>query len=208
MLPGASLVNNASDDVDEVWGETNDIPAQEWSKMDNDFTNAGYREGITAGKEAALQEGFDEGFAQIGAPLGRRLGGLRGAANAALSFMSLLSGEHADAELVERRKNELRDIIGNLERIHLADLAPRDLQAEEHAREHIENISGDVTAYVAVEAGTNKDRENSSQPTEYLLKASNTEEQSSSRPAVQELDQIRARLYIVLKDVGLNISLD
>ncbi|KAJ7058045.1 hypothetical protein C8F01DRAFT_1149291 [Mycena amicta] len=36
----------------------------EWSKISSEFTNAGYREGITAGKESALQEGFDAGFAQ------------------------------------------------------------------------------------------------------------------------------------------------
>jgi hypothetical protein len=37
----------------------------------------GYREGITAGKESALQEGFDTGFASVGAPLGRDIGFIR-----------------------------------------------------------------------------------------------------------------------------------
>ncbi|KAG7085740.1 hypothetical protein E1B28_003283 [Marasmius oreades] len=31
------------------------VSDSEWAKMSNEFANAGYREGITAGKESALQ---------------------------------------------------------------------------------------------------------------------------------------------------------
>ncbi|KAG8714075.1 hypothetical protein FRC09_018034, partial [Ceratobasidium sp. 395] len=61
------------------------VADREWNKLSNDFMTAGYREGITAGKESALQEGFDDGFASVGASLGRQLGVLRGMANAALA---------------------------------------------------------------------------------------------------------------------------
>lgn len=48
---------------------------------------AGYREGITAGKEEALQEGFDAGFAEFGAPVGKEIGVLRGMSAALLVFL-------------------------------------------------------------------------------------------------------------------------
>ncbi|TFY74295.1 hypothetical protein EWM64_g9718 [Hericium alpestre] len=60
----------------------------EWAKLSSDFTNSGYREGITAGKEDALQEGFDAGFAEVGVPLGQELGLLRGLASALQSFLA------------------------------------------------------------------------------------------------------------------------
>ncbi|KAH9162714.1 hypothetical protein EDB89DRAFT_2024320 [Lactarius sanguifluus] len=44
----------------------------------------GYRDGISSGKEVALQEGFDAAFACSGAPRGRELGVLRGLATAHL----------------------------------------------------------------------------------------------------------------------------
>ncbi|KAF8531107.1 hypothetical protein JB92DRAFT_2853522, partial [Gautieria morchelliformis] len=125
------------EDVDLIWGNVDDIPNREWSKLDDDFTNAGYREGIMAGKESALQEGFDDGFARVGAPLGREIGLLRGAANAAMGFLSSRKSD-ADLATLERHKTEVLGVIGGLGRLNLVDLAPPDLQAQEHAREHLD----------------------------------------------------------------------
>ncbi|GAW04126.1 protein [Lentinula edodes] len=79
--------------------------------MSSEFTTTGYREGITAGKESALQEGFDTGFATIGTPIGREVGMLRGMVSALLASIN-------GSEKLPR--------------------APRDLEAEAHAREHFE----------------------------------------------------------------------
>ncbi|QRW06579.1 hypothetical protein RhiLY_05578 [Ceratobasidium sp. AG-Ba] len=111
---------------------------REWNKLSNDFTNAGYREGITAGKEASLQAGFDDGFASVGAPLGRRVGTLRGKANAALALCARLGSTHLEAEL--------RDITRCLTGVKLSALAPPDMQAIEHAKTHADDAPdvGDV----------------------------------------------------------------
>lgn len=111
---------------------------REWNKLSNEFVNAGYREGITAGKESALQEGFDEGFASVGAPLGRRVGVLRGTTNAALA----LAGRRRLADL----EAELRDIGRCLAQVKLSSLAPPDVQAIEHAKTHVDTAPdvGDV----------------------------------------------------------------
>ncbi|KZT28873.1 hypothetical protein NEOLEDRAFT_1145623 [Neolentinus lepideus HHB14362 ss-1] len=103
----------------------------QWTKLENDFTNAGYREGITAGKESALQEGFDAGFAQDGAPLGRELGLLRGACAALVSFLAASTDDNAGV------LREARDISAQLANVRFSDIAPRDEEAEQHAREHL-----------------------------------------------------------------------
>ncbi|KAF7968652.1 hypothetical protein HWV62_9787 [Athelia sp. TMB] len=92
----------------------------------------GYREGISAGKESALQEGFDAGFAEVGVPLGHELGLMRGVASAINSF---LAGSSEDDGMV----SEAREISSLLSNIRFTDIAPRDLEAEEHARQHLDN---------------------------------------------------------------------
>ncbi|CAE6522827.1 unnamed protein product [Rhizoctonia solani] len=110
----------ATDDID--------MADREWNKLSTDFMTAGYREGITAGKESALQEGFDDGFASTGAPLGRQVGTLRGRANALLALCT--RRQLADLEA------EVREIVQGLARVKLSALAPPDMQAIEHAKEH------------------------------------------------------------------------
>nr|GAT60450.1 predicted protein [Mycena chlorophos] len=106
----------------------------EWSKIASEFTNAGYREGITAGKESALQEGFDAGFAQVGVPLGREIGHLRGAVSAIVAF---LQSPHCQRDDKTALLAEARSIAVSLADIRFSDIAPRDLEAEAHAREHL-----------------------------------------------------------------------
>ncbi|KAJ7623659.1 hypothetical protein FB45DRAFT_112349 [Roridomyces roridus] len=124
-------------DLDSPWDDTaapsisRDI---EWTKISNEFTNVGYREGITAGKESALQEGFDDGFAGVGVPLGREIGALRGRAAALLAFVQspLCVVEGREALLAEARA-----IASALANVRFTDVVPRDLEAEAHAREHL-----------------------------------------------------------------------
>ncbi|KAL4247481.1 Protein YAE1 [Abortiporus biennis] len=116
----------------------------EWSKISSDFHNVGYREGITAGKESALQAGFDEGFAETGAPLGRQIGLLRGMASVVLAILTspnppLSIPQTTRGELVE----EARVLMSSLNDIRFSDIAPPDLQAEQHAREHLESADED-----------------------------------------------------------------
>lgn len=107
---------------------------------DSPLHQTGYREGITAGKESALQEGFDAGFAQIGVPLGRELGILRGVASAMLAFLSSQSNADAMSSYI----SEARDIATRLADVRFSDIAPRDLEAEQHAREHLQSYGEEL----------------------------------------------------------------
>ncbi|KAH7100401.1 hypothetical protein BKA62DRAFT_831077 [Auriculariales sp. MPI-PUGE-AT-0066] len=59
-------------------------------RLNENCIQAGFREGIVVGKEAALQDGFDHGFEHSGVPAGRQLGLLRGQASAALAIITKL----------------------------------------------------------------------------------------------------------------------
>lgn len=101
-------------------------------------TQAGYREGITDGKLATLQEGFDQSFAAC-APLSRRMGKLRGAANALLSLATAGSGSSsADPALVA----ELRELISKLSSVKRDDVLPVDHERIEHEKEHAQDENG------------------------------------------------------------------
>jgi len=113
----------------DLWDEGDDNhAAREWARISESFVNDGYREGITAGKEGALQEGFDDGFARIGVPLGQKVGTLRGIASGLAAFLR----NSTQTDVVQ----EVRAIAQGLDRIQLADIAPPDLEAEEHNRLH------------------------------------------------------------------------
>ncbi|KIK78741.1 hypothetical protein PAXRUDRAFT_834464 [Paxillus rubicundulus Ve08.2h10] len=106
-------------------------PEANWTKISTEFTNSGYREGIIAGKETSLQEGFDAGFADVGVPIGRELGNLRGAVSTIVSFLR----SHSPAKSPEL--DEAHNISSILISVRLSDITPHDLEAEQHAREHL-----------------------------------------------------------------------
>lgn len=154
---------------------------------------AGYREGITAGKESALQQGFDEGFAEVGAPLGREVGILRGMALALISFLTASPDQASQQDLIQ----ELRDISSELSRIRLSDIAPRDLEAERHAREHLDiegNTNGDeMDLELTEELKEKKDMEK----LEDLMMQLNPEPASTSsakRPTMDDVRRLKERL--------------
>ncbi|XP_058107130.1 uncharacterized protein LOC131250806 [Magnolia sinica] len=77
-MPSAQNDDSQDDnDGDDVWGEdgsfynvsddgsgkTSDLD-REWERRHNQFHTIGYRDGLTAGKEASAQEGFVVGFKQ------------------------------------------------------------------------------------------------------------------------------------------------
>ncbi|KAJ3711844.1 hypothetical protein DFJ43DRAFT_86769 [Lentinula guzmanii] len=130
--------------MDSPWDEEagpDVLRESEWTKLSTEFTTTGYREGITAGKESALQQGFDVGFATVGAPIGREVGILRGMISALLASISL-NGENIPGG--EFTLIEARSIASQLSNIRFSEIAPRDLEAEAHTREHLEMDEDDT----------------------------------------------------------------
>lgn len=68
--------------------------------------------------------------------MGRELGAIRGMASALLVFVTSKSPETTEERSLAI---EARDIVSQLSSIRFTDIAPRDLEAEEHARQHLED---------------------------------------------------------------------
>lgn len=106
---------------------------------------AGYRDGITAGKNARLQAGFDQGFA-LAAPSARELGSLRGIAASLLTLLTTTSASKYSAPILgaldsteggkERTVAELREVVTALGKLDETKVLPVDQEAEEHAKSH------------------------------------------------------------------------
>ncbi|KAI5117725.1 hypothetical protein M0805_006210 [Coniferiporia weirii] len=175
-------------DKDDALGESLDQPGhsaeseREWSRMSDQFVNAGYREGITAGKESALQGGFDGGFAEVGAPIGRHIGTLRGLAAGVLAFLN--SSNHNSPQTPETNPllEEVRTISDGLGRLRFADLEPPDTEALAHALEH-PGQGGDAVSRMQADAST-------------------------GQKALPELEQLKEDLVNVLKKLELDVVLD
>ncbi|KAJ1024399.1 hypothetical protein NDA18_004566 [Ustilago nuda] len=139
------------------------------AKVEAQFHDTGYREGITAGKLSTLQQGFNTGFNEVGALLGRQLGQLRGQVAALLFLTSTLfpdststfAGNTCRARRVamspssgfvlpllkhpqlEQARRELEELAKELDAVTLEKIAEPDYEALEHEREHAAEDGGD-----------------------------------------------------------------
>ncbi|KAK2460413.1 hypothetical protein APHAL10511_007578 [Amanita phalloides] len=179
--------------VDEV--DLSVVRENEWSKIASNFTNAGYREGITAGKESALQEGFDAGFARVGVPLGRELGILRGVTSALVGFLA-----SSESPLLA----DARDISAQLTNIRLSDIAPPDLEAKAHAQEHLgqEDEEG-ITAPAEL-----KEKWDMEKLEDMLadMTSNGDKATTSPRPTMEDVKKLKDRLYALCGMIGANTT--
>ena len=174
---------------------------------------AGYREGITAGKESALQGGFDQGFAEVGAPLGREIGLLRGFASALLAFLS--SSSHANAPTTTQEDHdafvhEARIIASELSNIRFTDIAPPDLEAEQHAREHLEAddpMDDDRDGMIVGDEGLQQKREMESleDMMDRITAGAVPKSDRTGRPTMEDVKKLGARLEVLAGKVGVAI---
>ncbi|PCH40163.1 hypothetical protein WOLCODRAFT_136699 [Wolfiporia cocos MD-104 SS10] len=189
-------------DDETIWaGDPKSLQDSEWSQVSSNFTNAGYREGITAGKESALQAAFDEGYATVGVPLGRELGVLRGVASALLSFLDKAGGDQHRQELVA----ELRAINAQLGEIRLSDIAPPDLEAIRHAREHLDAENDEEIDPMETNEELKEKRD--MEKLEDMLtqmSAGATEPLSAARPTMDDVRRLKERLRFICGSLEIN----
>ncbi|KAG6841800.1 hypothetical protein C0991_006684 [Blastosporella zonata] len=197
--------------MDTPWDESHDAETAlngtrdaEWAKMSSEFNDVGYREGITAGKEAFVQEGFDVGFADVGAPLGRDLGLIRGQSSALLSF--LISAPPTALDIPEDEKealvHEARAIAAQLGHIRYSDIEPRDLEAEQHAREHLEAEGQEMEVHEDIE------KRKKMETVEDMLAglSAGGDTTTPGRPTMEDVVKLRARLQALTLRLGLRDS--
>ncbi|KAI0042388.1 hypothetical protein FA95DRAFT_1575764 [Auriscalpium vulgare] len=196
----------------DPWADDGHLQAvqdSEWNKLSDNFTNAGYREGITAGKEGALQEGFDAGFSLVGVPLGRELGLLRGLASALLSHLDSqprATSPPAESSLsLERQIEEARAIVTALAPVRLADIAPRDVEAEQHAKEHLA-ADADDDAMDDNEELAEKRRTEQLEDMMRSLDGAGSGRPAEQRIGVEGVRELKVRLEVLCAAIGLNVG--
>ncbi|GBE84881.1 hypothetical protein SCP_0700610 [Sparassis crispa] len=190
-------MNSDEMDDDNIWlDDPKALEDTEWSKLSSDFTNAGYREGITAGKESALQQGFDEGFAEVGAPLGRELGSLRGLASALLAFLTSNSQERPDD------LTELQEMVSQLGSVRFSDIVPLDLEAERHAREHLD-MDGEDEGELDLELNEElKDKRDIERLEDMMAQVS----AGAARPTREDVQRLKEQLRNLCDELGIPVQ--
>jgi Essential protein Yae1, N terminal len=178
-----------------------------------DKFQAGYREGITAGKEGALQEGFDTGFAQTGGPLGRELGLLRGVASALLLHLSRTRNRNRTQRDEEQEPhsewesgaslNDVREIVDALTAVRFADIAPPSAplheEVHEEAEGHTPHSVDDLKSKIGRDDGRREREEG--------------EEAASPSPGsvvttIEDVRALRVKLETLLCESGLKIDVN
>lgn len=119
---------------------------------------AGYRDGITSGKQSTLQIGFDQGFSAA-APVARKIGALRAMANGLLALFITTAGAKHSAfldstsattstetpriGLNEQQREELvvelRSLVSTLNKLLESTTLPPDQEAIAHSKTHDED---------------------------------------------------------------------
>ncbi|KAI0277144.1 hypothetical protein BGY98DRAFT_1097683 [Russula aff. rugulosa BPL654] len=195
-------------DIDEspwddspLGGGMTHVAEAEWTRLSSSFQNAGYREGITAGKEGALQEGFDTGFAQTGGPVGRELGLLRGVASALLLHLSRTRTQHEHDDEKPHAEpgasENVREIVDALAAVQFADIVPPlDDEAEGHT-----HCAEDLKSGRDDDVGGEGEEETSpsSRSAARLGSVSRT---------IEDVRALRVKLETLLCESGLNIDLN
>ncbi|KAG2145897.1 hypothetical protein DEU56DRAFT_971605 [Suillus clintonianus] len=188
--------------MDSPWEEdpqTDHATEADWTKLSNEFTNSGYREGIIAGKESALQDGFDAGFARVGVPIGRELGSMRGAISAIASFLSSKSQEESTP------LTTAREISSSLAGVRFSDIAPVDHEAEQHAREHLDADNDDPIGQ-SEELLQKKQMEGLEDMLQRLT-AGATSISSHDRPTREDVIRLKEGVLALSDQLGLDIIL-
>lgn len=143
-----------------------------------------------------MQDGFDDGFANVGAPLGTDLGLLRGMAAALVSYLSTLAA-HDPSKL-----DEARQISKGLSEIRFSDIAPRDLEAEQHALEHLGSDDDDAVDESEELAAQRK----MERLEDELAKLTAGSSAGAKRPTVDDAKRLKERLTTLCNDLGFNMS--
>ncbi len=182
---------------------------------------AGYRDGITAGKDGALQQGFDAGFAQAGAPRGRELGILRGLASALLLHLSRAQAQaqtQAQSQTAIEEEQEqakakvkanaataampaVREIVDALAAVRFADIAPAPPPDE---AEHTHGADEGKCEEGGAEEGGAREGEEARRRSSTGLGPS----AGSTTTTIEDVRALRVRLEALLRESGLNVDLN
>ncbi|BEI86546.1 hypothetical protein CcaverHIS002_0608330 [Cutaneotrichosporon cavernicola] len=116
-------------------GVSDPLVDTEYARLQQRYTDAGYREGIGEGKLSTLQSGFDEGFA-TSVPPARTVGQLRGRAAALLAIALSQEPSQESSHESSQEVQSLRALVADLAAVRRDDVLAPDHEAVAHEAEH------------------------------------------------------------------------
>ncbi|GMK57822.1 hypothetical protein CspeluHIS016_0406560 [Cutaneotrichosporon spelunceum] len=137
-------------------GATDPLVDNEYARLQQRYSDAGYREGIGEGKLATLQAGFDEGFAST-VPPARAVGQLRGRAAALLAIALESNHTKSTSRSIQSKSSQadqakaqldaqanppnaqldtVRTLVADLAAVRRDDILAPDAEAIAHEAEH------------------------------------------------------------------------
>lgn len=142
----------------------------------------------------------------MGAPLGRELGILRGRTSAI--FSHLISQTSSTVTAVDPDLlREAREISAQLGNVRFSDIQPRDLEAEQHAREHLEMEPEEM---LGEEIGERRRMEGIEDMLARLSTSTggwgNGNGQTQGRPTQEVVRELRVRLEALAGRLGLGMN--
>ncbi|NWI85437.1 YAED1 protein, partial [Pitta sordida] len=147
-------VNQCSEDIFDEDADEMYLLQKEWNSTMKKRLKEGYRDGIEAGKELALQEGFNQGY-RHGAELMITCGQFKGTLNALLSWCHFNGRDSALSEI-----NNLLDVVAKHEEDVLKYLNAAEEQPHlGHILDSVQDMDLNHTASAGTEYKEVKDRE-------------------------------------------------
>ena len=140
------------------------------------------------------------GFANVGVPIGRELGLLRGASSVVLAFLNKSSNISEKAQMLA----EAQEISSQLSRVRFSDIMPRDLEAEAHAREHLEaeGIELDMNEEIA----DKREVEGLEDLLANLSADNGKSRERHARPTIDDVQVLKDRLKLLTNCLDLGIE--
>lgn len=140
------------------------------------------------------------GFANVGVPIGRELGLLRGASSVVLAFLNKSSNISEKAQMLA----EAQEISSQLSRVRFSDIMPRDLEAEAHAREHLEaeGIELDINEEIA----DKREVEVLEDLLANLSADNGKSRERHARPTIDDVQVLKDRLKLLTNRLDLGIE--
>ena len=132
-------------------------------------------------------------------PLGRELGIMRGLAAALQHFLNTLP----QSDATTAHMTEARDISTQLAEVRFADVAPRDLEAEQHAQEHLATYGEEMDGNEEVEA---KRKVEQLEDMMGQLTAGTSGAGGKGRSGVEDVRRLKVRLEALGAAVGIDAA--
>ncbi|RIA96008.1 hypothetical protein C1645_756142 [Glomus cerebriforme] len=210
---------------DDVWASDEDtydydrmMSLKEWDRMNKNFGNVGYKEGIVEGKDVTIQEGFNKGYVE-GVNIGMEFGRLRGLLNTLLVFYNNEDDSNNDNNELKSPNqstvNELKSLEDNLANLTADKVFTRDyFKANQQDLKKQNNACKDDCSCFSDTLNMEKEKDNccnrdiTNENNDEKIRNYNLEKHNKPNENLAEklLIEYREKVYRLLDELGFDMN--